>query len=238
MVQQYHSSEKEEEGKKKVRGGLGCRGWGLSKGKVWAVGRANAQDPQGWKRPWGLWGVGLRLKEQKGPSCAPDPGLRGQGTSPGSPAGFLGLSGWGKLPPLLSCSLGPRGPLPPASPDLPWPPSYAPGTNVAGGRGDLGGQGTGLGAQQVPQARVGGANALLFPQGPMRPGAQLFLEHYNHILHSNLLQLTKSPHIVPKLDFNNLTSQLNCMRDTIQFPFLIQSLDYPRIQCKQKSREK
>ena len=70
------------------------------------VGGANAQDPQGWKRPWGLWGVGLRLKEQKGSRCALHPGLRGQGTSPGSLAGFLGLSGWGKHPLLLSCSSG------------------------------------------------------------------------------------------------------------------------------------
>ena len=33
----------------------------------------------------------------------PVSGLRGQGTSPGSPAGFLSLSGWGKHPPLLFC---------------------------------------------------------------------------------------------------------------------------------------
>ena len=46
---------------------------GLSKGKVWVVGGAYAQKPQGWKRPWGLWWVGLRLKEQKGPRRAPHP---------------------------------------------------------------------------------------------------------------------------------------------------------------------
>ena len=27
---------------------------GLNKGKVWVVGGANAQDPQGWKRHWRL----------------------------------------------------------------------------------------------------------------------------------------------------------------------------------------
>ena len=53
--------------------GLGCGERGLSKGKVWVVGGAYAQDPQGWKRPWGLWTVGLRLKEQKGPRHAPHP---------------------------------------------------------------------------------------------------------------------------------------------------------------------
>ena len=47
--------------------------------RVWAVGRANAQDPQSWKRPWGLWGVGLKVKEQKGPRHAPQPSLRGRG---------------------------------------------------------------------------------------------------------------------------------------------------------------
>ena len=110
----------EEVGPKQGRG-LGVRG-------------AYAQDPQGWKRPWGLWEVGLRLKEQKGPRRAPHLWSRRVGTSPGSPAGFLGLSGWGKCPPLLSCSSGPRGPLPPVSPDLPslrgsdplWPPLLLP----------------------------------------------------------------------------------------------------------------
>ena len=61
--------------------------------------------------------------------------LKGQGTSPGSPAGFLGSSGWGKHPPLLSCSSGlGSGRAPPAC--LSWPPGppfYAPGTNAAGG---------------------------------------------------------------------------------------------------------
>ena len=44
---------------------------GLSKGKVWVVGGANAQNPQGWKRLCWLRGVELRLKKQKGPRHAP-----------------------------------------------------------------------------------------------------------------------------------------------------------------------
>ena len=81
--------------------GFGCGEWGLSKGEFWVVGRANAQDPQGWKRPWELWGWGLGSRNRRGPGMPLTPGLRVQGTSPGSPAGFLGSSGWGKLPPLL-----------------------------------------------------------------------------------------------------------------------------------------
>ena len=68
----------------------------------------------------GGWRLGSR--NRSGPDVPPTPGLRGRGTSPGSPAGFLGSSGQGKCPPLLSCSSCfscPRGPLPPASPVLP-----------------------------------------------------------------------------------------------------------------------
>ena len=58
----------------------------------------------------------------------PTPGVSGQGTSPGIPAGSLGLNGWGNGP--RSSPAPPGGPLPPASPDLPglrgadpvWPP--------------------------------------------------------------------------------------------------------------------
>ena len=80
----------------------------------------------------GEWVLGSR--NRRGPGVPPSPGLRERGTSPGRPASFLGLSGWGKCPPLLSCSSGPRGSLPPASPDLPglrgtdpvWPPLLLP----------------------------------------------------------------------------------------------------------------
>ena len=95
------------------------------------MGMAYAQDPQGWKRPWGLWGVGLRLKEQKGLSRAPHPWSQRTGDSPGSPAGFLGSSGWCKCPPLLFCSSDLGGPLPPPSPDLPSLSTMPPMTHAA-----------------------------------------------------------------------------------------------------------
>ena len=86
------------------------------------------------KRSWGGWEWGLGSKQQKGPRHAS--GLRGWGTLPESPAGFLGPSGWDKRPLLLSHSSGPGGPLLPASPILPQPPSYVPSTNTAS-RGPL-----------------------------------------------------------------------------------------------------
>ena len=99
--------EKRKQNKQKKWGkGLGCGGRGLSKGKVWAVGGAYAQDPQGWKRPCGIGGWGLGSRNRRGPGMSPTPRLRGQGTSPGSPGGFLDSNGWGKHPPLLSCSSG------------------------------------------------------------------------------------------------------------------------------------
>ena len=55
------------------------------------MGGANAQDPQGWKRPWGLWGVGLRLKEQKGPRCAPYPWSQRAGYLTWEPSRLPGL---------------------------------------------------------------------------------------------------------------------------------------------------
>ena len=98
-VQQYHSSEKEEEGKKRGGGeGLGCGGQGLSKGEVWAVGRAYAQDPQGWKRPWGLWGVGLRLNGTEGARRAPQPWSQRVGDITCEPSRLPGFEWVGKTP--------------------------------------------------------------------------------------------------------------------------------------------
>ena len=77
-------------------------GGGLSKGEVWVVGRANAQDPEGWKRPWGLWGVGLRLKEQKGPWRAPHPWSQRAGDLTWEPSSLPGLKWAGQMP---SCPL-------------------------------------------------------------------------------------------------------------------------------------
>ena len=87
------------------------------------VGGANAQDLQGWKRPWGLCGVGLRLKEQKGPRRDPHPWSQRAGDLTWEPSRLPGLEWAEQTPssPLFSYSsgLGSGGPLPPASPDLP-----------------------------------------------------------------------------------------------------------------------
>ena len=108
---------------------------------------ANAQYPQGCKSPWGPWGVALRLKEQKGSRRSLHPWSQRQGTSLGRTAGFLGSSGLGKCPPLLSCSSGLGGSLPPTSPDLPSLLPITTRTHVArkqfGGAGDWPGISTG-----------------------------------------------------------------------------------------------
>ena len=100
----------------------------------------------------------------------PTPALRGQWTSPGSPAGFLGSNGWDKRPPLLSCSSGLGGPLPPASPDLPGLPPMPPGPMRLGGTGGPWRAGTHLGAQQTPVPKWAGQLPSLplpfLPQGP------------------------------------------------------------------------
>ena len=82
------------------------------------------------KSPGGYVGWGLGSRNRRGPGVPPTPGLRGWGTSPGSPAGFLGSSWWSKCPPLLSSS-GLWWPLPPASPDLPCYPPVPPVSCVA-----------------------------------------------------------------------------------------------------------
>ena len=95
-----------EEGKEKKSGGregLGYGGRGLSEGKVWVVGRANALDPWSWERPWGLLGVGLRLKEQKGPRFAPHLWCQRIGDLTWEPSRLTGLEWTGQTPssPLL-----------------------------------------------------------------------------------------------------------------------------------------
>ena len=94
----------------------------------------------------GGWGLGSR--NRRGPGVPPTPGLRGQGTSPGSPAGFLGSSGQGNRPLRLSRSSQMAPPTylswsPQASLLCPQGPMW-PG-------GGFGGGGTSLGAQQAPQ---------------------------------------------------------------------------------------
>ena len=136
-------------------------------------------------KPWELWGVGLGSRNRRGPGVPPTLGLRGQGISPGSPAGFLGSRGQDKRPPLLSCF---SQMAPPTCLSLYPQPPLQPGWG-------FGGQGIGLEAQQAPHAQVGGAVALaplpllpddsscfcllismaslLCPQGPTQPGAGL-----------------------------------------------------------------
>ena len=120
----WHSAEHMRTGRERKeikRGGedRGCGERGLSKGEVCAVDGANAQYSQGWKRPWGLWGVGLRLKEQKRSRHAPHPwsqragdltwepsslpGLKWVGQIPSAP--LLLLPSWRAPPTCLSCSL-------------------------------------------------------------------------------------------------------------------------------------
>ena len=62
------------------------------------VGRANAQDPQGWKRPWGLWGWGLGSTEQKGPRHAPHPWSQRVGDLIWEPSRLPGLEWVGQTP--------------------------------------------------------------------------------------------------------------------------------------------
>ena len=149
------------------------------------MGGAYAQDSQGWKRAWGLWGLGSR---NRGAQACPHPCLRGQGISPGSPAGFLGSSGKGKHPPLLSCSCSLGGALRPASPNLPGFSPMPPGPMWLGGEwscraghrpgssaGFLGLSGWGNRPPLLPEGPS--HLPLLFspqppsycPQGPMRP---------------------------------------------------------------------
>ena len=80
---------------KKKKGGGEGRPWlwraGPKQGEGWGMGGANAQDPQGGKRPWGLWEVGLRLKEQKGPRLVPHPWSQRAGDLTWEPSRLPGL---------------------------------------------------------------------------------------------------------------------------------------------------
>ena len=108
-----------EAGPKQGRG-LGG-GWGQCSGPIGLE-----------KAPQAVGGWGLGSRNRRGPGMPPTPCLRGQGTSPGSPAGFLGSSGRGKCP-LLSCFSSPGGPLPPASPVLPLASFLSPQGRCSGG---------------------------------------------------------------------------------------------------------
>ena len=116
------------------------------------------------KGPGGRGGMWLRLKEQKGPRRAPNswfqragdltwepsrlPGLKLARQTPSFPLLLLLLLlSWRAPSTCLSCSTLSLLPM-------------TPGPMRSGGRGGLGGQGTSLGSQQAPWARVGGANTL------------------------------------------------------------------------------
>ena len=107
-------------------------------------------------------------------STRPRGGFGGWGTWPGSSAGFLGLSGRGKCPQLLSCSSGPGGPLLPASPDLP-PTSLLCPQDQHGPEGTSEGVGPGLRAGQTSLVNWAGERLGLLPlipapEGPTRSG--------------------------------------------------------------------
>ena len=104
----------------------------------------------------GEWGLG--------------PSLREWGTSPGSPAGFLGSSGRGKCPRLLSCFSGLEGPS--CLPLLISPTSLLCPQDQCG-RGDveaLGGRGPAWELSRLPRPEWVGqsplASVLLLPEGP------------------------------------------------------------------------
>ena len=94
----------------------------------------------------------------------------------------------------------PRWLLPPASSDLPSLPPMPPVSVWPGGGqwGGLGGQGTGLGAQQAPQARVGGANALRSsPAPPTCLSWSPWPQRHWSCLDSTSPPPPQSPHILP-----------------------------------------
>ena len=112
----------------------------------------------------GRWGLGLR--NRRGPGMPPIPCLRGWGTSSGSPAGLLGLSGGANA--LCSSPTPPGG-----SSHLPLLISPASLLCLQGPMrpgGGFGGQETDLGAQQVPWpewvGQLPSAPLPVLPEGP------------------------------------------------------------------------
>ena len=96
------------------------QGWGLGGG--WG----NAQDPQGWKRPWELWGLRLRLMEQKGPRRAPHSWSQRSGDLTWEPSRLPGLEWVGQMPSSPLLLLQSEGASPAFLSWSPQPPSYAP----------------------------------------------------------------------------------------------------------------
>ena len=142
---------------------MGC-GWDLCLG------------PTGLEKALGAVGVGLRLNGTEGTQACPLP-LVSEGRGPHLGAQQASWAQVGGANALLSSTAPPVLEGPSHLPLLfsPQPPSYAPRTNEARRRGCLGGQGTGLRAQQAPWVLVGGAIALLSslppPRGPLPPAS-------------------------------------------------------------------
>ena len=94
----------------------------LRPGQSLVGGQGLCLGPTGLEKALGVVGMWLRLNATEGAQVCL------WSWRAGDPAWELSrLPGpeWvGPTPSTLSCSCGPRGPLPPASPVLPWPPSY------------------------------------------------------------------------------------------------------------------
>ena len=146
----------------------------------------------------GQWGLGSR--NRRGPGVSPIHGLRGRGTSPGSPACSPGLSGQGNRPLLLSCSYW-RAPPTCLSCSrfglLPMPPGPMP----LGGRGgpwragDWSGSSAGspfLWVRQLPSAPL-----LLLPEGPSHLPRLISLALGAPILSGLHFSPLQSPHVLP-----------------------------------------
>ena len=131
------------------------------------MGETNAQDPDGWKRPWRLWGVGwvvgLRLNRTEGVQACPPPQSQRVGDLTWKPSRLPRPKWAGQTP-----SAPPLGPLLPASPDLPGLPPMPPGPMRPGW-----GFGGGTPAWELsrPPARVGQVIALC--SSPALPGESL-----------------------------------------------------------------
>ena len=176
---------------------------------------ANAQDSQGWKRPWGLWGVGLRLKEQKAPRHAPLPWSQRAGDLSWE-LSRLPVPEWAGQSPSAPLPLLWSGRAPPACLSLsPWPPSYAPRTHMAWlglWRWD-----TSLGAQQAP-----------WPEWARRlPSAllPLFLESPSHLL--LLMSPASEARILSGLHFSSPLSPPTSYQFTLRFLLFPWASEFP-----------
>ena len=145
-------------------------------------------------------GAVLGSRNRRGPGVPPNPGLRGQGTSPGSQQ-----TSWarvGRANTLLSSPAPPVWEGPFCLPLLISPASLlCPQEPMQPGRG-FGGQGIGLGAQQAPWARVSRAITLhsspASPRGPLLPASPNLpgLRDANPVWPPLLLPL-QSPYVLP-----------------------------------------